>query len=361
MKICIIETEFHHEVIIALVNSLSVKNWSITIITNTPCFNQLKGLQNCAILDFSNVSFNANQYFNDQYFDHIMFITVPKINAFDFLYNRSSVILHNLNYWLKPHNNIYAFSLSQKRLVYNFLKWTKYLPEILFKRNKRRSSFKTLLAPSKSLFENIRDERVAGYLDLRYPFEFNHEKTDGPIRIVVPGTINETRNYRKLLNSLSFLSTKIQQEIELTFAGVNRINMSWNDFEHDLFSIVGFNEEINQVQFSEIMRQADFGILPIYQFKSYKGILEEKGTTNISGAINDFYAYGIPALVPSFYSVDESTSLLHHYGEGLLESKIEHWILNKEFLKLKDRFLANKTALQLIITEHNSNTFINIA
>lgn len=351
VKLCIIETENHHEVIRSLVQSIYGLDYAITIITHAKCIPFITNLKVCRLLDYNETSFNAEIYFKEYSYDRILFTTPPPFTytEFRFLYTRSYLLIHNIHFWMSPYEHLFFWLKPKKKPIINLLKCIKYLPEIVLKRRPFLDSFKKVLAPSSSLYYEHKTG-LDGFLDLRYPSDRKETDCKGSFTIVVPGTINLSRNYTELLQYLDQIARENEHHIIVQFLGKGTLDININN---PFLSLKTYPDGLTQKNFDRIMHCADMGMLQVEQDKSYKGILELKGTTNISGAVNDFYRYGIPALIPSFYPIDHKTGLFHHYDRDKLENLLSRWIVNKQYLEHFEAFNSYREILVQQVREHN--------
>ena len=354
VKLCIIETENHHEVIRSLVQSLYGLDYAITIITHAKCIPFLTYLDDCRIIDYQHEDFEAKDHFKEHAYDRILFTTPPPFShsVFRFLYPRSYLLIHNIHFWISPYEHLFFWLKPKKNGVLHLLKWIKYLPEIVFSRWSFLSSFKKILAPSYFLYDEHR-AGIDGFLDLRFPSDRVKIESKSPFTIVLPGTINETRNYTQLIHILDQITQEHELSVVVQFLGRGRVDVPKS---HPFLRLNSYPDGLDQETFDDIMSSADIGLLYVDRYKSYKGILEEKGISNISGAVNDFYRFGIPALVPSFYPIDKGLHLLHHYDLENLKKQLTAWMLNKDHLEHLKAFAADREAFARQVREHNHTT-----
>jgi hypothetical protein len=335
------------------VHSLESLDYKITIISSAKCIPFIDNLKDCKLIDYKASDFNVSEYFDKEEFDHILFTTPPEYSEKTFinLYPRSSLLIHNINYWLSPFSNLYFWLKPKNNILINFLKFIKYAPSTLINRKSYLSQFQRILVPS--VFLKRENKEVDEYIDLRFPYHKpSSDSLSDKLTIAVPGTINSSRNYSLLLENLADISTKLKKHITVEFLGKGKI---LNPPSSAFLSINSYPEGVEKSHFDNVMSRADFGILNLKPYKSYKGILEEKGKSNISGAINDFYRFGLPALVPDFYPIDEKYGLFTHYSEDFLCQILEEWIAGSHSQDLRRNFLVQRDKLASTITEHNQS------
>lgn len=357
VKLCIIETENHHEVIRSVVDSLKGFSYDITIITHAKCIPFIYNLKDSQILNFSVTDFNANDHFSKYKYDRILFITPPHFHdqRFKFLYGKSYLLIHNIHFWTTPFKNMSFWLEPKNKPLVHFLKLLKYLPSTLVKRKSFLRSFEKVFAPSSALYKQNSDY-LDGYLDLRFPSYLATAKKKETIQIVLPGTINENRRYNNLISMLDAVSSKFDQKIILELLGRGKVSSIKTV---DSLKIREYPNGISAPMFDKIMSEATFGILHVKSHKSYKGILELKGKSNLSGAINDFYRFGIPALIPDFYPINSELGLLHQYSEKNLGKLLLEWISDKTYQKYADAFRVNSPELSQKISQHNREVLLD--
>jgi len=353
VKLCIIETENHHEVISSIVHSLEPLMYEITIITHAKCIPFIDNLRDCKLIDYKASDFSVSPYFDHEDFDQILFTTPPEFSEkrFAILYSRSSLLIHNMNYWLSPFSNLFFWLKPKNNLLVNFLKFIKYFPSTLKNRKTYLNQFQKIIAPSAFLKGDRK--KVADYLDLRFPYhQPTLDKGSEKMTIAIPGTINASRNYELLLEHIAEIAAVLKKHIAVEFLGKGKIV---DPPSSSYLTINSYPEGVESTQFNNIMSRADFGLLNLNEFKSYKGIMEEKGKTNISGAINDFYRFGVPALVPDFYPIENEYGLFTHYSEDFQYQFLEEWISGSHPNNNRNVFLKNRGRLATVVTEHNSS------
>ncbi len=321
-KICLIETEGHHEVIKGIVLSLN-RNFYFYIITNKKCSGYLyhHNLENCQVLNYDKDVKSIKNIFKET--DFVLKITVTPPAFINFLTHRylfkdSHLIIHNMNYWLNPTKidtgndfiNIKKTLNRSKSYLINFVLRKVYT-----------NVFKSFIAPSKELFENYKSfKNLSAFLDLRYPIEsIKNSGTSEMVKIVIPGAINNQREYEGILEEIKKKAERTKTFIEITMLGKNTSNTSFDEYSNEFLSIKTYNTYVEEKEYSSVMQHATFVLLPLTEFINFKGFKEVRGFSKISGGVNDCFYYNIPFYLPDFYKFEDNYKIEDKSNIGELD------------------------------------------
>ena len=103
--------------------------------------------------------------------------------------------------------------------------------------------------------------------------------------------------------------------------------------------------------------EADLGVIALDKNKNYKGIIETRGLTNITGGIFDMYRFGLTFFVPQFYPVKEPNEGILRYQNGddfmtqlqlLISNKAEVNRHNRKNL-MKEIYTFNADSVRLLL------------
>jgi len=125
--------------------------------------------------------------------------------------------------------------------------------------------------------------------------------------IVIPGTVNQNRNYHLVYKALQNISMQIEKPIELVLLGnasspfAQNIVKLFERLPTQKIKITSFRHEVSQDIYDGYLRKASFAIIPIKQEFVGGIIREEYGKTKITGTINDVIRFGVPSLLSAFY------------------------------------------------------------
>ncbi|MDX8338076.1 hypothetical protein SLH46_02705 [Draconibacterium sp. IB214405] len=181
------------------------------------------------------------------------------------------------------------------------------------------------------------------------PYVFMNEvlpgvKTNTATNIVILGGIDKRRrNYKEVYEALKLLVPKLNRSVKLSLVGKpfgfygKKIIQNFRKLETDHFQVETFNSFVPQNKFDEITANANFLIIPTVKETRYKLYKELYGFTKISGNINDMIVYQKPALLPSFYPLEDA--LLKH-GETYKDKSelvdlLKAWILDEKYNKYR--------------------------
>lgn len=334
----LIEYQNHYEVLRSLGEFFLDLRFQVVIITNENCRNNLSDLLNENGLSVLDVYTSPPIAFNPEN-DISIYITPYNNgphNELPIKAEHSHLLIHNLNYWLNPYQNIYLLKHPFTKAGLNILKYWKLNSKR--KNDEFLSMFKGLLAPSELRFDQSFNSKLKGTLNLSYcrPNPINL-KDDKVIRVVTPGTVNKDRNYLVVIEALAKAATKHHQKIKYTLLGKNNSLNSGSIKEYKNFEIEVFEKEVSHDRFNSEMNNAHFCIVPLKKDKNYKGINEVRGKTCITGSFNDVLRSNTPAILPEFYPIPETLSSLFYsyHNQSQLESVIDRLISENTFYEIK--------------------------
>ncbi|WP_235299332.1 glycosyltransferase family protein [Portibacter marinus] len=154
------------------------------------------------------------------------------------------------------------------------------------------------------------------------------------IKIVIPGTINQYRNYGNLIDGIQEYSKRSDRKMEIVLLGRNHSGIDFQVYNTDQLSFHTFNDYVTEDKYLQEIQNADLMILPLEEYIEYKGVLEIKGSSNISGGINDAAFVGCPIIIPEFYRhgylekyinyFRDESSLINQIGNVLNDINARH-------------------------------------
>lgn len=357
-KVCLIESEYHYEVLRNFTLSIC-DHCNVTIITHDYCKKNLSKLYQ---LDVKIVSYEedmalADYMINKNVFDYRLATTPPAYSFYsqhEHWFQGADCLIHNMNYWLQPFKNIYFLKHPSLKNLKSLGRFIKYLPDLQRRRSKYKDVFTNYIAPSESLYENYKVfQKLKSYVRLDFQAE-NLDKTEKEYhQIVIPGTVNHFRDYESVFKALQELSPRIEKPIKLYLLGVNQLKLETKKYENDTFSIHTFDQPIAEENYINYLRTSDLGILPLKEEIEHMGILEKKGTSNISGGVNDFVYVGLRGLIPEFYKFFSGRNIYYYPTNKIYDSLLLFVSKNKDLMTPNQSKNVNRE-----VTNYNSICFL---
>ena len=167
-------------------------------------------------------------------------------------------------------------------------------------------------------------------------------------------------SFKKLKKEKESIPTKLVFLGRTFNKNASALLLKFKKLEDDDLKIICFNEFVPQHEFEMYLSQTDFLIVPVKKETRYRIFKEIYGKTKISGNINDIIRYKIPALVNATYPLDPELSKVIESFENAneLAEKIKLWATNRTWQNLDFKSLEkeyNKENLQRIYIEAFQN------
>lgn len=169
---------------------------------------------------------------------------------------------------------------------------------------------------------------------------FSKSNKQQEVNIAILGGIDKRRrNYSEVLNAFKILAPKLKNKVVFSLVGKpygkygkNIVN-KFKELENENLTINTFNSFVSQPVFDKITSEADFLIIPTVRETRYKLYRELYGYTKISGSVNDMVIYQKPAIIPSFYPIEDSLKPhVETYNDSEdLVSVLTDWINHKKY------------------------------
>lgn len=234
----------------------------------------------------------------------------------------SYLCVHNVNKWFSPKINRYRsldlFEKIKEKMRISIVK-----------------KIKNIIVISPNVLEycnlNIKTHNFTyipfGEVDQVFIKTDSREKSQH-IKVVIPGTINEARNYELIIEAITKFKTQLNTQYEFIFLGRpisdygHRIQKKLNEIKRENITIRTFNYFISTSVFSEILNNSDliFSIFDL-NFKSKEGYFEILGQTKETGILFIGMNYCIPMLVPKEYNIPKEIK-----SQTLQFASIQHCI-----------------------------------
>lgn len=366
MKIALIEPAFHFEVVIAYIKMFAPHVDSIEVWTT----NEVRQV----FIDFSPPP-NVSIFTNDGmlFEDFIKEKIIPTLKDHDIIivttnealdkssislnqFEKAYLVVHNLNFTLRPFS-LKHILVYPKRLPVILLKYLKFLT---ISRNWNRKedfrNYNRILLPN----QNIVNFALENYKEFEsklvlsgdfYGIEtLDHYKySDAEIKIIVPGTLEaKSRNYYWIEELLKI--RELNTKIIITLLGklkeakiVNKLIALNHD---EQIQIVFKKEGFSLSEYDEILRNADFAILPLRKYMYQGNTYEIVGKTCVSGSFNDVVRFGIPFLIPEDIKIPEFLEKVSEKFKTKSDFRklVLSWVNNRTFLDHRSRYgLFSKT------------------
>jgi hypothetical protein len=356
----LIELAFHNEVLRAYIIALLETDFKISIFSTEFNYNQIYDFQ-----DHKGLSWNLK---NEQesfkaYMERVktdmsncdllIISTLPKDSYFNTVTwpSKSVYVVHDNHYYFEPVQHLSASSELVNNTKDN-LKIIKFF--LTGERKKNLSKIKTfdhLAFPSNTVHSYMKLKPYARDFPFGEVFDFaindpsmTDQEMDEELIITVPGTINnKSRDYDLLKESLIKLKTLLKQKVTIQILGKSKGSIgarhlkNLKSLESDQLKVVTYSQFIDQKDFDVIMKKTHFMVLPILQHLKFDVCLEKNGYSCVSGNINDIVKYGIPAIVPHYYPLEEAIEkMVMRYDISFdLPMKINEWVENKEYIEIR--------------------------
>jgi len=369
-KICIVELYNHHEVVNALCTLYLYAGYDVAIFAEKKVIDNIRAVEFDQFIKSSKESqkgFITRHSGQLQKADLVIFTTIVKHPKFFAQFNFSApiiLLIHDGNFYLRPKESLKIIGLR------TFARWLKFWVC-------RESKYRIKLLQKVS-FISFADDFIADYLSKEIlvnnlnvlpalPLSFFEGQSPhyNPIQIIIPGSIQPTRDYLTVISAFKQIQHLITQPIEIILLGSGNSSFGQNTISQfrelagTQIKIIAQKHSFSQEDYDQYLAQARLAIIPIKQ-DFVGGIFKEKyGKTKITGSINDVIRFGTPTFISSHYPFPadlsklftpftNSLDLQKHILEHLETAKI-HPISNLENYRLEERSkkLAHITNLAL--------------
>ncbi|HPE56117.1 MAG TPA: hypothetical protein P5514_13815 [Bacteroidales bacterium] len=363
-SICIVEIDYHPEVLHNTCILLAEVPFEVTIFTTRLIFDQAQGSR--FLKNFNWIIIERVSEIKQTFQRHL-----PEINSSDLiLFNTlashfkffskleiktiSILRLHNSNAYLNPGKSFKTMFTP----YFLFKDSSHIIRKTLFERdwyfrNKFLKRISYVVFPDPVLENYAVDNRLIDPskvcpsipISSWNPAYQKQNKTD-EIRITIPGTIDiRRRDYRIVLNAFTMLSGRLNQNITLTLLGRPKNNYGkeiiseFRELQNKQLKVITFTQKIPMDEYNSNLQQTDFFILPIKIDTKYTIYRERYGYTKISGSINDMIIAGKPALINADYPINSRLEQISEkfYNEVDLHNTLINWVHEKTYLRLQEK------------------------
>lgn len=350
--IAIIELYQHDEVLRHYCDLLSDSSYNIKVFCSKTVFENIKDGAWMDKFDWHIQENHASipEFLQSNYSSfqscELLFVTTA-LSHFKAFYTLSKIkktllLVHNAHSFLAPGQSLFFQEPLQDRL-----RWLKItFNRSHFYQKKLLGAVFAMAFPTEIILDYVKDKfEIPGHLKLlALPFVYFREKEkiqQEKITVTIPCTvISELRDYESVLNAFSKIKTQLKENIRLVLLGKpkgdgKKIIESFHALKSDQFEVITFKTFIPAAEYERWLLSTDFLILPLK--KSGKNYIYKEwlGYSKISGSVNDMIRYGIPALIPEHYPLDNALkTIANSYTNNELAKQIENWITNQTFTKL---------------------------
>jgi len=242
--------------------------------------------------------------------------------------------------------------------------------------NERLAHFDYWAVPSSNVFKYVQNNlansnpKLIGVLDFDISSECILPKYSNTINIVIPGGIsNKSRDYTMIVDAFKTSLNTFRNPVHLHLLGpvnsayARNIVQHLLDLENNNFHLVFYKTFISQEDFDQVIRDADFMILPMNQWMKFYAFKERNGFSCVSGNINDMVRFNIPSIIPAFYPVSDSfrNIVAQYRDQEHLTELIISWTNDRQFEKaFSNKRNSNTLHPKDIYERWNKNIFSKI-
>jgi hypothetical protein len=291
----------------------------------------------------------------------LVFITTA-LNHFKAFYefskiNKTLLLVHNAHSFLAPRDHL---ALNPQKPVSDWLRLLKvYFNRSHFYKKKMLDSLIGLAFPTETILNYVQEKfdlpRHLKLLNLPFAYFQKREKVQQQkITITIPCTVNsELRDYQSVLNAIQQIKELLTEQIQLVLLGMPKddgkeIIKSFTTLNHDEIEVITFNNFIPFPAYQKWLLSTDFLILPLKEYGRNHIYKEHIGYSKISGGINDMIRFGVPALMPEHYPVDDDLKQITHSYNNTQELSrlILNWVGTKRKAALGTLSSLERTLLK---------------
>jgi hypothetical protein len=344
INLCVIELDFHFDLLDSLLKIVENTNYSIHVFTTKRNMELLKGIQYHDSITFYILNSFSKYLFLRKHADlfeqsDVIFINTiaTDFGAYLALKDPSKIILriHNINKQFNPNRSIY-FPNS----LFSFWKFSSYIVrQVILKlfpihRRILNNRIQHFTFPDDGLKEYVINKKYlpAEKVIPSIPFKvFSSTLTpsefDNELRITIIGGIDKKRrDYYTAIEALKHIyhTNKSNLKISLTLLGSSEgeygefIKEELLKIKHPSLRLTFFDSRVNESHFLTVMNSSHIIISPIIQDSKAEIYHETYGETKTSGSILDFMKFGILTLTPDYYSPpSELEKYILKYTDGI--------------------------------------------
>lgn len=174
------------------------------------------------------------------------------------------------------------------------------------------------------------------------------------VHCCIPGRVYEGRNYEEVLVALTLASKNLMRPLRVEFLGENTSEQLQSHLKNigwkipPMVEIIEHKTYIPQDKFDKTLFETDFLLLSIAESIVRNGVIEVRGKSCITGNVNDFVRFSLPAILPNYYPLSNKLkNLVELYDstESMAEIIVE-WVNSREFNHKKQNAAPNLEAFR---------------
>lgn len=359
--IAIIELYQHHEVLRHYCDLLKDSDHKVKIFCSSIVHQMLEDLHNQPSFEWvvQKEKQNIPVFLRSNYpvleEAELVFITTA-LNNFKAFYqlseiNKTILLVHNAHSFLAPKN-----FLSPNLDNWDRLRWLKIqLVRAHYYKRQLLENLAGLVFPNQVVLRYVQNRfTIPSHLKLiAQPFASYQPPLNIPSKdrviITIPCTVTSVlRDYDLVLSSIKEIKNKLSKNIQLILLGKpkgdgSKIIAQFQGLDSPAIKVTTFKKTIPLEKYNYWLRVSNFLILPLHQYCKNYIYQEQLGYSKISGGVNDMIRFGVPALIPDYYPLEENLEkMVERYPQNLLAGKLLSWINQGEYLNYQHQV---KTAL----------------
>ena len=269
---------------------------------------------------------------------------------------RSFLVIHHYHALLEPLKHF----CWEAKSIKHYLKIVRYLlRNDRAKVDKLISNYDGLILPSSTVREYVRTKPAYQERNFILADFCVHEfqpkcVANGPIKAVVPGTINRmTRDYDLLVRVMRRVVRRLEKPFTLTLLGQpqgeygHAVIKRLLELDNQHFALHYYDTSfIQQQEYDAQMRDADFLILPIGRHMRHDLFKEISSQSAVSGNIGDMVRFGVPAILPAHYELHPDLEQL----VGRYENEADFCRMLLDWIELAVHDVKKKSASKALRT-----------
>ena len=360
--IAIIELYQHHEVLRHYCDLLKGSDHKVKIFCSSIVHQMLEDLHNQPSFEWvvQTEKQNIPDFLSSNYpvikEAKLVFITTV-LNNFKAFYqlskiNKTILLVHNAHSFLAPQN-----FLSLNLDTWDRLRWLKIqLIRAHYYKRQLLENLAGLVFPNQVVLRYVQNRfTIPSHLKLvTLSFASYQPPSNIPLKdyfiITIPCTVTSVlRDYDLVLSSIRKIKNKLSKNIQLILLGKpkgdgSKIITQFKALDSPTIKITTFKKTIPLEEYNYWLSVSNFLILPLHPYCKNYIYQEQLGYSKISGGVNDMIRFGVPALIPDHYPLEEDLEkMVERYPQNLLAKKLLHWINQGEYLNYQHQV---KTALK---------------
>lgn len=279
--------------------------------------------------------------------------------------HKTTLVIHNVHAFLNPWSSWTRGSSGSLKTLLRAIRFFVMGDYLLLKSALKKAAF--LGFPSESMHNYVHRRNLVPQnkgtviipLGLYEHYLMSRQRNQ-VIQICIPGKVRAFgRDYEMVFRVFQKLLTQITDRISLVLLGScagrygRQVKALFEKLSerHLNFDVQGFLHPIRQSEFDTKLGESDFLIIPLTPSKTYDAFSEKLGYSSISGSINDMSRFGIPAILPAFYPLENWRKALgeRFEREDQLLEVLKDWIKNRSYLARRESYLSYRVEQEKVL------------